>query len=401
MASFVVSFRARAASRLAAIAVISAGIAGCSADITRFDDNPFTGSVAGNVPPAPIAGHQPSSYGSASSAPAYGSAGPAYGHRVGQVSSQPLPPMQTASAPLPPPAASYPGRQTASAAYSTPHVAPAAPASVPHQGSATHVVVSGETLFGIARKYGKPHSEIARANGLAPAASLRIGQRLVIPGVAQQRIRTASLAPGVPSQASAPPTRLVTRKPTALPQEAPARTAAPAAPVTTPRPATAAASSSQAEPVATARLASPAADAAAEAKEEQPSATGAISSFRWPVRGRVIAGFGPKPNGQRNEGINLAVPEGTSVKAAEDGVVAYAGNELKGYGNLVLVRHSGSYVTAYAHASELKVKRGDKVKRGQIIALAGQTGGVSSPQLHFEIRKGSTPVDPMQYMANN
>jgi murein DD-endopeptidase MepM/ murein hydrolase activator NlpD len=153
--------------------------------------------------------------------------------------------------------------------------------------------------------------------------------------------------------------------------------------------------------VETARLSTPAKEAAAEEKAAHPSPTGAMTSFRWPVRGRVIAGFGPKPNGQQNDGINLAVPEGTSVKAAEDGVVAYAGNELKGYGNLVLVRHANGYVTAYAHASELKVKRGDKVRRGQIIALAGQTGGVSSPQLHFEIRKGSTPVDPMQYMASN
>ena len=95
------------------------------------------------------------------------------------------------------------------------------------------------------------------------------------------------------------------------------------------------------------------------------------------------------------------MPEGTSVKAAEDGVVAYAGNELKGYGNLVLVRHTNGFVTAYAHASELKVKRGETVKRGQIIALAGQTGTVNSPQLHFEIRKGSTPVDPMQYLSGN
>ena len=121
--------------------------------------------------------------------------------------------------------------------------------------------------------------------------------------------------------------------------------------------------------------------------------------FRWPVRGRVIAGFGPKPTGQQNDGINLAVPEGTPVKAAEDGVVAYAGNELKGYGNLVLVRHANGYVTAYAHASELMVKRGDSVKRGQMIAKSGQTGNVTSPQLHFEIRKGATPVDPMQYLA--
>jgi murein DD-endopeptidase MepM/ murein hydrolase activator NlpD len=120
--------------------------------------------------------------------------------------------------------------------------------------------------------------------------------------------------------------------------------------------------------------------------------------FRWPVRGRVIQAFGPKPNGLQNDGINLAVPEGTPVKAAEDGVVAYAGNELKGYGNLVLVRHANGFVTAYAHAADILVKRGDTVKRGQVIAHSGQTGNVTSPQLHFEIRKGATPVDPAQYL---
>ena len=116
------------------------------------------------------------------------------------------------------------------------------------------------------------------------------------------------------------------------------------------------------------------------------------------MRGRVISGFGPLTNGQQNDGINLSVPEGTKVLAADDGVVAYSGNELKGYGNLVLVRHSNGYVTAYAHASELMVKRGDTVKRGQVIAKSGQTGNVTAPQLHFEIRKGSAPVDPTQYL---
>ena len=126
--------------------------------------------------------------------------------------------------------------------------------------------------------------------------------------------------------------------------------------------------------------------------------TSARPSFRWPVRGKVITGYGAKTNGKANDGINLAVPEGTPVKAAEDGVVAYSGNELKGYGNLILVRHSNGYVTAYAHASELMVKRGDTIKRGQIIAKSGQTGEVGSPQLHFEIRKGSSAVDPLQFL---
>ena len=102
-------------------------------------------------------------------------------------------------------------------------------------------------------------------------------------------------------------------------------------------------------------------------------ATGALPTFRWPVRGKVITSYGAKTNGKANDGINVAVPEGTPIKAAEDGVVAYSGNELKGYGNLVLVRHANGYVTAYAHASELLVKRGDTIKRGQVIAKSGQS----------------------------
>jgi murein DD-endopeptidase MepM/ murein hydrolase activator NlpD len=129
-----------------------------------------------------------------------------------------------------------------------------------------------------------------------------------------------------------------------------------------------------------------------------PIKADATPTFRWPVKGRV-AGFGPRPNGQQNDGINLAVPEGTPVKAAEDGVVAYAGNELKGYGNPVLIRHPNGYVTAYAHAKELLVKRGDQVKRGQVIANSGQTGNVDTPQLHFEVRKGPAPLDPMPLLA--
>jgi murein DD-endopeptidase MepM/ murein hydrolase activator NlpD len=129
---------------------------------------------------------------------------------------------------------------------------------------------------------------------------------------------------------------------------------------------------------------------------EQPAAS---AGFRWPVRGRIISGFGKKPNGERNDGINLAVPEGTSVKAAEDGTVIYAGNELKSYGNLVLIRHSNGWVSAYAHNSKLEVKRGDQVRRGQVVALSGMSGGVTTPQVHFELRKEATPVDPLQHLS--
>ena len=117
--------------------------------------------------------------------------------------------------------------------------------------------------------------------------------------------------------------------------------------------------------------------------------------FRWPARGRVIQSFKPGAN----DGINIALPEGTSVKAAEGGTVAYAGSELKGYGNMVLIRHPNGYVSAYANNGDIAVKRGDKVTRGQTIAKSGATGNVASPQLHFELRKGSTPVDPTGYLA--
>ena len=136
-------------------------------------------------------------------------------------------------------------------------------------------------------------------------------------------------------------------------------------------------------------------------KIKEPAATSTAMNLRWPVKGKIISGYGPKPDGLKNEGINIAVPEGTSIRAADDGVVAYAGNELKGYGNLVLIRHAQGFVTAYAHAKQLMVKRGDTVKRGDVIGLAGQTGAVTSPQVHFEVRKGAAALDPLKYISTS
>jgi murein DD-endopeptidase MepM/ murein hydrolase activator NlpD len=185
------------------------------------------------------------------------------------------------------------------------------------------------------------------------------------------------------------------------------RTAAAASPAAAP--AVAAVAQSAAPPVTRlaaadnqqkARLAqaAPNADEPAIESPVKAEATGALPTFRWPVRGKVITAYGAKANGKANDGINVAVPEGTPVKAADDGTVTYAGNELKSYGNLVLIKHANGYVTAYAHASELLVKRGDTIKRGQVIAKSGQSGEVQSPQLHFEIRKGQAPVDPLQFL---
>jgi murein DD-endopeptidase MepM/ murein hydrolase activator NlpD len=121
--------------------------------------------------------------------------------------------------------------------------------------------------------------------------------------------------------------------------------------------------------------------------------------FGWPMRGRIISEYGPLPNGQKNDGINIAAPMGAPVYASADGTVAYAGNELKGFGTMVLVKHDGGMFTVYAHLSSFSVAKGDKVSKGQPIGAVGQTGSVPEPQLHFEVRKGSTPLNPRDYLS--
>ncbi len=121
--------------------------------------------------------------------------------------------------------------------------------------------------------------------------------------------------------------------------------------------------------------------------------------FAWPISGRVISDFGTSQSGERNDGINIAATFGEPIRAAASGSVTYAGNELKGYGNLVLIRHDDGYVTAYAHAQSILVNRGDRVLKGQVIGYAGDTGDVTSPQLHFEIRRGVQPVNPRLLMV--
>ena len=238
--------------------------------------------------------------------------------------------------------------------------APETTAAKPPAASAsgTHTVAAGETLFSLGRKYALSPYAIAEANGLSRNSILNIGQTLKLPGKAGMSAK--------PRQAEAAPVE----------ETAPAKTEDKVAAEQAPAPA---------EPET---LAAAPGDAA-------------MPTMRWPVRGKVISAYGSKPNGLKNEGINIAVPEGTPIRAAENGIVAYAGNELKGYSNLVLIRHDGGWVTAYAHASELLVKRGDTVKRGDIIAKAGQTGSVSSPQLHFEVRKGATAMDPVKYLSDS
>lgn len=242
--------------------------------------------------------------------------------------------------------------------------------------ASAHVVQPKETLYSVSRQYRINVRDLAAANGLTLSSGLQIGQRLSIPNGPVRAQRTAALGgplvPALPKKAAkTSPARVAVAQPILLPVPALA------APAQNP--------SAKVQPVS-----SPGTLA------EPPSRS--ARQFRWPVRGRLISRFGPQTDGGRRDGVNISVPEGTSVKAAENGVVAYAGSELKGYGNLVLIRHSGDWVTAYAHNSQILVERGDTVKRGQIIAKAGKTGSVSKPQVHFQVRKGAKAVDPLIYL---
>ena len=426
----------RRAPHVAVLALISIGFAGCSADMqTRLSENPFASQPesTASVPPASVERRDL----------------PQYSRPRPQVQSQNLPPAIAAPQSYPPSGSGVSGGGRGLASYAPPARPIETTGSVPHSVAAVHpgqgttiIVGTSDTLEILARRYNVTPAAILQANGYKGPRILSPGQQLIIrrPGAV-----VAAAAPVMSAPASrpvmavaAPSVHIVNHGDTlmsiarrnhisagelarangldagaklkiGMKLNVPVKTSAvvpaaqpvvaQAAPVSVPPATKLAAVTTDSQQKARLAQASNVEEApAAETPIKAAEATGALPTFRWPVRGKVITGYGAKTNGKSNDGINLAVPEGTPVKAAEDGVVAYSGNELKGYGNLVLVRHSNGYVTAYAHASELLVKRGDTIKRGQIIAKSGQSGEVGSPQLHFEIRKGSNPVDPLQFL---
>ena len=308
-----------------------------------------------------------------------------------------------------------------------------------------HTVVRGDTLYGVSRQYGVDSFELARLNNLQPPYNIRLNQQLVLPGgdvrpgvevvdrsnttmlpiasvprgaveraqvdevkpvaggvssvalpplvsssssaVGTREIAAPAVPPGaqnplptyVPSAAVAP---LSTPEPAALPEVA-------AAPVTTPveRPAAAATMESAQEKAQLASL---------PRSTAKPRPGG---KFIWPIEGKLLSEYGPKGDGLHNDGINIAAPKGAPVFAAASGVVAYAGNEIRGFGNLLLIQHADGWMTAYAHNDKLMVKRGERVQQGQQISAVGATGNVTSPQLHFEIRRGKRAVDPLDQLG--
>ena len=208
-----------------------------------------------------------------------------------------------------------------------------------------HTVRSGETLYSLSQHYGVDMSVLVRANQIPAPYRLAVGQRLHLPGDVNKAWRENE--------------KILTR--TATAPERPSKRGRKGMPTKPP-------------PLA-------------------------AKYFLWPAEGKLLSSFGPKEGGLHNDGINFAVPRGAPLRAAENGVVAYAGNELPGYGNLLLIRHAGGWMTAYAHNEKLLVERGEIVDRGQVISHAVTTGNVSSAQAHFELRRNGEPVNPVKYLS--
>ncbi len=211
-----------------------------------------------------------------------------------------------------------------------------------------HIVAKGDTLYNISKRYNVDMSTLSRTNNLKSPFTLKIGQKLLMPGsivTAQNQTYTSSKKTKTYAKSSTSAKKTTSKKYTYV----------------------------------------------------QPS-TKRKQKFMWPVKGQVISKFGPIAKGRNNDGINIKAAKGTTVKAADAGVVAYAGNELKGFGNLILIKHNDGWVTAYAHNDTIKVRKGQKVSKGTPIATVGTTGGVTTPQLHFETRAGKKALNPLAYL---
>jgi murein DD-endopeptidase MepM/ murein hydrolase activator NlpD len=274
-------------------------------------------------------------------------------------------------------------------------------------------VKRGQTLDGYAYTYHVPKAAIIAANGLRPPYQLKTGQRLTIPaaGSMQQASTRPAMPPPVAAAPVAPPQAAIPQPP-ATPQTIAPPSGPPSGPSPGPPsgkatpdviPLDGPAPPKQAAAAPPATLTPPAQPAAplSAPPPAAPQASGETGSgrFPWPVRGKVLANYGNTPGGGHNDGINIGAPRGTPVRAVDGGTVAYSGNEVKGYGNIVLIKHPNGWISAYAHLEDVTVKPGEAIAAGQVIAKVGNSGGVAEPQLHFELRRGKRAVDPKEFLA--
>lgn len=295
---------------------------------------------------------------------------------IWEVRNSPVPVPRPVMRPAPP-RGSSPAPVTVASTRAVAPVARSAPDQV--QPSRQVTVQRGDTVYAISRRHGTDVRALIAANNLKPPYLLRPGDKLRLPGARVHVVARGETSYGISRQYGVdlatlarenglkPPYVLHVGQRLTLPAQA----AAPRATASAPTP-------------AAVRTALP-----------SPSRR---QGFTWPLQGRLLSSFGPKAGGLHNDGINLAAARGTPVKAADTGVVAYAGSDLRAFGNLVLVQHQGGWVTAYAHLDRIAVRRGQAIGRGDLIGHVGQTGGVTSPQLHFEIRQGRRAVNPLQHL---
>lgn len=227
---------------------------------------------------------------------------------------------------------------------------------IPH--NRYHVVSKGDTLYSISRKYQVDVTSLSRVNNLKVPYTISVGDNLVLPGSI-----TSADATGVSSSSKMIRTKTKSSKTVRTPTKQTTRTTTKTsyrAPTT----------------VSTKRA----------------------TKFAWPVRGNVISKYGTIGKGRKNDGINIKAAAGTAVNAADKGTVVYAGNELKGFGNLILIKHSDGWITAYAHNERIFVRKGQSVRKGEKISAVGKTGGVNEPQLHFEVHVNKKPINPLPYL---
>ena len=237
-------------------------------------------------------------------------------------------------------------------------------------------VAPGDTLYSLSRKYSVPVNDLAVMNNLRAPFNLVVGQKIRVPNLKDAQV--AKVVKQEPEKVPVAETKK-SQKPSVEVQKKETKT-------------------EKAQGVVVAKKDAPKKISSDPTKKLPKITSRSSSKFSWPVRGKILSNYGAKSNGLFNDGINISASRGSAVKAAENGVVAYAGNEVKGMGNLVIIQHSGGWMTVYAHMDAMNVRRGARVNVGQKIGTIGQTGKVDSPQLHFEIRKGTKAYNPTVYL---
>lgn len=275
--------------------------------------------------------------------------------------------------------------------------------------ASTYVVQPGDTLRGVGNRTGAGSEAIARANGLTPPFALRAGQKLAIPGGRYHLVAEGETGIAIAAAYGAPWRRIVEANGLTEPYRLRRgqRLLLPDAPATRQQSLEQRAAAFRididdvltgGQPAVseeTPRVAAKASTKPLPANVPIAEPARFSGGFIWPVKGPILSRFGPGESGARNNGVDIAAPEGTPIRASADGVVAYAGDKVAVFGGLVLINHGGGWVSAYGHASRVDVVRGQKVRQGQVIGLTGDTGYAAKPKLHFELRRDRTPVNPL------